>query len=110
MSVASKIVAITVVSTAGFMFYWFVHRNRRPKIVIENIDWLAKTATVKFGNNTALYSSSKLGVFAPGRTYDPEKYTMTVSFKEEKLTLTERNEENLITQQITIDFRGKLIF
>jgi hypothetical protein len=89
--------------------YWFGFRNRKPKLSIESVDWIAKKGIVKFGNVKNEFSLNKGGSMKAGETYS-DLYTLTYAPSDvkglEMVTMT-LFKNGIKIQEKIIDFKAK---
>jgi hypothetical protein len=107
MNKTTKIILGIVVPLTVFGGYWFIIRNREPKLDLEETNWLDNVAVIKFGRNKKSVSLGNSGEMNAGATYS-DKYKLEFSSDKKLMVLYVKDKDGNLIDKQTLDFGAKI--
>ena len=107
MNKTTKIILGIVVPLAVFGGYWFIVRNREPKLDLEETNWLDNVAVIIFGRNKKSVSLGNSGEMNAGATYS-DKYKLEFSSDKKLMVLYIKDKDGNLIDKQTLDFGAKI--
>ena len=107
MNKTTKIILGIFVPLAVFGGYWFIVRNREPKLDLEETNWLDNVAVIKFGRNKKSVSLGNSGEMNAGATYS-DKYKLEFSSDKKLMVLYIKDKDGNLIDKQTLDFGAKI--
>lgn len=108
MNKKTKIIIGVALPVALFGAYWFIYRNRKPSLNLEETDWDNNIAVIKFGKNKKTVPLGAKGGMNAGATYNPNLYDLNFDSKGKIMTFSVMDKSGNVVDKQTLDFGTKI--